>query len=66
MVFDVAYDIDSFGDDPKFARKGLWMQRLSQMRQNVATDLYVETCVLDTSDAPEQLVRSSSVSQSQS
>ena len=62
VACDVAYDIDSFvgfSDDPAFAKKGLWMQPVSQMRQNMTTDVHIETRVFHTSDDPEQPVRSS-------
>ena len=62
VACDVPYDIDSFvgfGDDPAFAKKGLWIQPMSQMRQNMTADIHIETRVFHTSDDPEQPVRSS-------
>ncbi len=62
MVCDLAYDFDSFigfGDTPEFAKKGFWVQPVSQMRQNMTADVHIETRTFHTSDNPEQPVRSS-------
>ena len=63
IASDVAYDVDSFvgfARSPAIAKKGLWVQPVSQMRQNMTADVHIETHVFHTGDDPEQPVRSSS------
>jgi len=58
---EVAFDIDSFlgfADSLAFARKGLWYQPAPQMRQNMTTDVHLETNAFASSADPEQPVRS--------
>ena len=62
VVSDVAYDIDSlivFATSLAISKKGLWVQPVPQMRQNMTTDVHIETQVFHTGDDPEQRVRSS-------
>ena len=63
VASDVAYDIDSFvgfGSSLGMARKGLWVQPVSQMRQNMTADVHIETTVFHISEDIEQPMRSSS------
>ena len=60
---DVAYDVDNFqgfGDSPALAKKGLWVQPVSQMRQNMTADDHIETNVFHTTEDVERPGRSSS------
>lgn len=57
----VAYDIDSFlgfASSLSMARQGIWYQPAPQMRQNMATDVHLETNVFQDNANPEQPSRS--------
>lgn len=59
---DVAFDIDSFlgfANSLAVARKGLWVQPAPQKRQNMNTDVHLETTVYPTGNNPEHPVQSS-------
>lgn len=56
----VAFDIDSllgFGSSLAMARKGIRCQFVPQMRQNITTDVHVETHLYHTDEDPEQPAR---------
>ena len=58
----VAYDIDSllcFPTSLAVASGGLWWQTVAQPRQNMATDVHLETNVYSLTEDPEQPVRTS-------
>jgi hypothetical protein len=57
MEADVAYDIDSFlgfATSLAFAKKGLWSQVASQMKQNIATDVHINTSISQPHTDPER------------
>lgn len=57
---DAAFDIDSFlgfATSLGVARKGLWYQPAPQMRQNMTTDVHIETQVYEGGGEPEQPTR---------
>jgi hypothetical protein len=59
---DVAFDIDSFLGffrSLAAARQGIEYQPAPIMRQNITTDVHLQTLVYDQPDAPEQVPRSS-------
>ena len=63
IVSHISSDIDSyiiFGNSPAVARKGLWWQAVPTMRQNITTDVHIETRLFHPGQDPEQPVRSSS------
>ena len=58
---EVAFDVDSFlgfADSLAMARKGLWYQPAPQMRQNMASDVHLETTIFQAGEDPEQPTRS--------
>ena len=58
----VAFDIDSFlgfANSLAMARQGLWYQPAPQMRQNMTTDVHLETNLFQDSEDPDQAPRSS-------
>ena len=58
----VAFDVDSFlgfASSLAVARQGLWYQPAPQMRQNVTSDVHLETSVFRGGDGAEQRLRSS-------
>lgn len=57
----VAFDVDSFlgfASTLALARQGIWYQPAPQMRQNMKTDVHVETNVFPDGSGPEALARS--------
>lgn len=59
----VAFDIDSFlgfTSSLAMARQGLWYQPAPQMRQNMTTDVHLETNVLRDGNGPEEIPQLSS------
>lgn len=61
---DVAFDIDSFlgfAQSLAMARQGLWYQPAPQMRQNMTTDVHLETPTFTTDDEGEAFTQSSSM-----
>ena len=58
----VAFDVDSFlgFGTLSMARKGIWCQFVPQMRQNMSSDVHLETRVYHTDEDPEQPARASS------
>ena len=59
----VAFDVDSFlgfSRSLAFARKGFWYQPAPQMRQNMTTDVHLDTPSYQYGDDPEQPPRATS------
>lgn len=59
---DVAFDVDSFlgfATSLAMARKGLWYQPAPQMRQNMRSDVHLETNIFRSSRDPEQAEQAS-------
>lgn len=58
----VSFDVDSFlgfAWSLGFARRGIWLQLAPQMRQNMTSDVHLETNVFRATDDPEQPTQSS-------